>query len=102
MKILLIHPQNYLQRCSTGIYGRHLRYAPLTMPTLKALVPSEIGAQVRIIDEMVGSVDLEYDADLVGITAITGTATRAYELADHFRVRGATVVMGGIHATLMD
>ena len=101
MKILLIHPQNYLQRCSTGIYGRHLRYAPLTMPTLKALVPSEIGAQVRIIDEMVGSVDLEYDADLVGITAITGTATRAYELADHFRLRGATVVMGGIHAALM-
>ena len=101
MKILLIHPQNYLQRCSTGIYGRHLRYAPLTMPTLRALIPSDIDAQVRIIDEMVEPVDLNYDADLVGLTAITGTATRAYELADRFRARGATVVMGGIHATMM-
>ncbi|MCP4402703.1 MAG: radical SAM protein [bacterium] len=101
MKILLIHPQNYLQRCSTGIYGRHLRYAPLTMPTLKALIPKDIDAHVRIIDEMVEPVDLDYSADLVGITAITGTATRAYEFADRFRTRGATVVMGGIHATLM-
>ncbi len=101
MKILLIHPQNYLQRCSTGIYGRHLRYAPLTMPTLKALIPEEIGAHARIIDEMVEPVDLHENADLVGITAITGTATRAYQLADRFRARGATVVMGGIHATLM-
>ena len=29
MKILLIHPQNYLQRHETGVYRRSLRYAPL-------------------------------------------------------------------------
>lgn len=100
MKILLIHPQNYLQRCSTGIYGRSLRYAPLTMPTLKALVPAELGAQVQIVDEMVAEVDFSVTADLVGITAITGTATRAYEIADRFRAAGATVVLGGVHPTL--
>lgn len=100
MKILLIHPQNYLQRRSTGIYGRSLRYAPLTMPTLKALVPAELGAEVRVIDEMVEDVDFFSPADLVGITAITGTAPRAYEIADRFRARGATVVLGGVHPTL--
>jgi len=100
MKLLLIHPQNLLQRHSTGIYGRSLRYAPLTMPTLKALVPWELGAEVRIVDEMVEDLDLDLEADLVGITAITGTAMRAYEIADHFRAKGATVVLGGVHPTL--
>jgi radical SAM superfamily enzyme YgiQ (UPF0313 family) len=100
VKILLIHPQNYLQRHSTGIYGRSLRYAPLTMPTLKALVPPELGAQVRIVDEMVEDVDFRTPADLVGITAITGTAPRAFEIADRFRALGSKVVLGGVHPTL--
>ena len=100
MKILLIHPQNYLQRHSTGIYGRSLRYAPLTMPTLKALVPPELSAQVRIVDEMVEDLDFSTTADLVGITAITGTARRAFEIANRFRASGAKVVLGGVHPTL--
>jgi len=100
MKILLVHPQNYLQRHETGIYGRSLRYAPLTMPTLKALIPPELGADVRIVDEMVEDLDFGLTADLVGITAITGTADRAFEIADRFRARGATVVLGGVHPTL--
>ena len=100
MRILLIHPQNTLQRRSTGIYGRSLRYAPLTMPTLKALVPADLGAEVRVVDEMVEDLDFNIQADLVGITAITGTATRAYEIADRFRANGAAVVLGGVHPTL--
>ena len=100
MKILLIHPQNYLQRHSTGIYGRSLRYAPLTMPTLKALVPAELDAQIRVVDEMVEDVDFGTTADLVGITAITGTAQRAFEIADRFRAGGAKVILGGVHPTL--
>jgi radical SAM superfamily enzyme YgiQ (UPF0313 family) len=35
------------------------------------------------------------------LTVITGTARRAYELADHFRRRGVTVVLGGPHVTLI-
>jgi radical SAM superfamily enzyme YgiQ (UPF0313 family) len=100
MNILLVHPQNYLQRHSTGIYGRSLRYAPLTMPTLKALVPPELHAHIRIVDEMVEDLDFNTPADLVGITAITGTASRAYAIADRFRAKGAKVVLGGVHPTL--
>jgi len=100
MKILLIHPQNYLQRHETGIYGRSLRYAPLTMPTLKALIPPELETDVRIVDEMIENLDFNIPADLVGITAITGTAARAYEIADRFRAKGATVILGGVHPTL--
>jgi radical SAM superfamily enzyme YgiQ (UPF0313 family) len=100
MKILLVHPQNYLQRHSTGIYGRSLRYAPLTMPTLKALIPQGLNAEVRIVDEMIEDLDFHTPADLVGVTAITGTANRAYEIADRFRRNGAAVVLGGVHPTL--
>ncbi|MFT3912938.1 MAG: radical SAM protein [Anaeromyxobacteraceae bacterium] len=101
MRILLIHTQHAIQRLGTGVYGKYLRYAPITMPTLAALVPPELGAEVRVVDEMVEAVDLDAKADLVGLTAITSAAPRAYELARHFRARGAKVVLGGVHATLM-
>jgi radical SAM superfamily enzyme YgiQ (UPF0313 family) len=38
--------------------------------------------------------------NLVGITAFTSQANRAYELAGYFRSLGVPVVMGGIHATM--
>ncbi|RXL62840.1 radical SAM protein, partial [Citrobacter sp. AAK_AS5] len=39
--------------------------------------------------------------DLIGMTVITGSAARAYELAAAFRARGKTVVLGGPHVTLL-
>ncbi len=41
------------------------------------------------------------DADLVGITAMTATATWAYATADALRARGIQVVLGGIHPTAL-
>ena len=38
--------------------------------------------------------------DLVGITAFTSQANRAYEIAALYRRMGVPVVMGGIHATM--
>ena len=68
-----------------------LRVATLTPPTW----------QVEIMDEKVEKIDLERDADLVGITTMTVTAGRAYELADHFKRRGIPVVFGGMHASCL-
>jgi len=79
-----------------------MRYAPLTLTTLASLVPPEIAAEVRITDEGVDEIDPDrMEADLVGITAITGTAPRAYEIAARLRQRGIPVVLGGVHPTLM-
>ncbi len=100
MKILLIHPQCKEHRLETGIYGRHLRYAPITMPMLATLVPPELKADVRVVDELVERVPLDARPELVGITCIAGTAARAYELADHFRAHGVTVILGGVHVSL--
>jgi len=78
-----------------------MRYAPLTLTTLASLVPPELNADVRIIDEGVDDIPDDLDADLVGISAITGTAPRAYEIAARLRSRGVKVVIGGVHPTLM-
>jgi len=62
-----------------------------------AYTPGDV--EVSIADECVAPVDYEKDVGLVGLTAYTNTAPRAYEIADAFRQRGVPVVMGGIHAS---
>ncbi len=101
MKIQLLLPAGEIHRNRTGIFKTALRYAPLTLSTLAALIPSDIDAEVAIQDEGVQPLDLDFDADLVGISCITGTALRGYEIADKLRARGHTVVFGGVHATLL-
>jgi radical SAM superfamily enzyme YgiQ (UPF0313 family) len=101
MKIQLLSPAGEIHRNTTGIFKTALRYAPLTLSTLAALVPPDLHAEITLQDEGVQSLDLDFDADLVGITAITGTSLRAYVLADQLRAKGHTVVIGGVHATLL-
>jgi radical SAM superfamily enzyme YgiQ (UPF0313 family) len=101
MIIQLLSPAGEIHRSKTGIFKRSLRYAPLTLTTLAAMVPEELNAEVTIQDEGVEPFDLDFSADLVGITAITGTALRAYSIADRLRARGQTVVLGGVHPTLL-
>jgi radical SAM superfamily enzyme YgiQ (UPF0313 family) len=101
LQILLLSPRGPLYRHRTGIWKKSLRYAPLTLITLAALIPSEIDADVTLVDEGIEDIDPKAQADLIGISAITGSAPRAYELADHFRQRGLPVVLGGVHPTLM-
>lgn len=101
MRIALVSPKGPLYRHRGGIFRKSLRYAPLTLTTLASLVPEELGAHVTIVDEGIQDVPADLDADLVGLTVITGTAPRAYELAARFRARGITVVLGGPHVTLI-
>ncbi|HET9905515.1 MAG TPA: radical SAM protein [Anaerolineales bacterium] len=101
MKLVLISPKGPLYRHRGGIFKRNLRYAPLTLTTLAAYIPPELNMEVEIIDEGIENVDLNLTADLIGMTVITGSSNRAYELADHFRERGIPVVLGGPHITLI-
>ncbi|MDR1961312.1 MAG: B12-binding domain-containing radical SAM protein [Gracilibacteraceae bacterium] len=100
MKIALLAPAGAMHRYN-GSFGHTLHYAPLTLTTLAALVPREIDADVVIYDETANAIPLDLDADIVGITCITGTAGRCYAYAQYFRSRGITVVMGGVHPTLL-
>jgi len=72
---------------------------PLNLATVAALTPPEI--EVSITDENLVPIDFNRAVDLVGITAVTPTAFRAYDIADAFRDRGSKVVLGGIHPTML-
>ncbi len=91
--VLLISPLSK-SLVGEGFYFRMPAYGLLK---LASLTPASWTA--TIVDEKVERLDLQAAPEVVGITAMTATATRAYELADHFRNRGTTVVMGGMHVS---
>jgi radical SAM superfamily enzyme YgiQ (UPF0313 family) len=100
MKVVLVSPKGPLYRNRGGIFKKSLRYQPLTLTTLAALVPPELNIELTLIDEGTGDVPLDIEADLIGLTVLTGSSVRSYELAAHFRSRGIKVVLGGPHVTL--
>ena len=100
IRIALLSPKGPLYRHRGGIFRKSLRYPPLTLPTLAALIPNEIEHELSLYDEGIEDIPLDIDVDLVGITVITGTSKRAYEISASFRQRGIKVVMGGPHVTL--
>lgn len=71
------------------------------LPLIAALTPEGYFDEIKLMDENHKTVDFEEEADLVGITAMTQQATRAYEIADRFRERGVPVVIGGHHPTVL-
>lgn len=101
LRIALISPKGPLYRYRGGIFKKSLRYQPLTLPTLVSLIPPEIEHEVQLFDEGIQEVPEDLDVDLVGMTVMTGTARRSYELAAIFRQRGIPVVLGGPHPTLV-
>jgi radical SAM superfamily enzyme YgiQ (UPF0313 family) len=72
---------------------------PMGLAMVAALTPPEV--EVSLTDENVTIIDFQKETDLVGITALTATALRAYEIADAFRARGIKVVLGGIHPSVL-
>ncbi|MCX5670493.1 MAG: radical SAM protein, partial [Planctomycetota bacterium] len=57
--------------------------------------------QVEIVEECVQGVPVTKDVDLVGITAMTCQAPRAYAIADAYRRLGVPVILGGIHPSCL-
>lgn len=101
LKLLLVLPDGRIHKLKFDPLNVSFREAPLTATMLAALIPPEIPAKIEIVDESVDTVPFHKPYDLVGVSCLTGTSTRAYELADRFRIQGATVVLGGVHVTLM-
>lgn len=103
MRLYLINPSNPLVsivRIRESRWNRYRVWKPLSLMALAGMTPPEW--DISIVDENLGAPD--YPAmprpDVVGITAFTSQANRAYEVAGYFRDQGVPVVMGGIHATM--
>ena len=93
MKVHLVNP-------SDTSFGTAV-ITPRWLYVLAAATPASFGDPV-ICDETLDHLDPLSVApgDVVGIGVHTGNALRGYELGRMARERGATVVFGGIHATL--
>jgi len=98
MKILLVNPRWAGFGNRKKVKVREEEVEPLTLGIIAALSP---GHDVTILDENVRGVRFGREWDLVGITATTFTAPRAYEIAERFRALRIPVVMGGVHASMM-
>jgi radical SAM superfamily enzyme YgiQ (UPF0313 family) len=103
MRLCLINPRNPLVsivKVKESRWNRYRVWKPLSLMVLAGLTPPEW--EISIVDENFGAPDYPSmpRPDLVGITAFTSQANRAYEVAVHFRRLGVPVVMGGIHATM--
>ncbi|MBF0443159.1 MAG: radical SAM protein [Oligoflexales bacterium] len=102
MRILILLPEGQLHRLEVGPFIKmSFREAPLTATTLASLVPLELGADITVVDESVSKIPFGREFDIVGISVMTGTSKRAYELARIFREKGSMVVLGGVHVTLL-
>jgi radical SAM superfamily enzyme YgiQ (UPF0313 family) len=85
---------------ATSPYWRPIKYSlfpPLGLATLAAYLDPDL--EITLQDEHVEKLDLDDDPDLVIIQVYITNAYRAYATADHYRARGAYVVLGGLHVT---
>jgi len=103
MRLLLINPENPLvsmRKVKWSPWNRYHVWRPLGLLVVAGLTPPEW--EIMVVDENLGIPDYTKipSCDLVGITAFTSQADRAYKIAAEFRSRGVPVVMGGIHATM--
>jgi radical SAM superfamily enzyme YgiQ (UPF0313 family) len=81
-------------------FFRPIKYSlfpPLGLATLAGYLDE--GDEVTLQDEHVERLALDDEPDLVVIQVYITSARRAYRLADHYRSRGAYVVLGGLHVT---
>ncbi len=96
-KIIFIEPKSP---------GYHI-YSKWALPRLGTLILGTIlknhGYDVKIFIEEIKGININeiFEADAVGISTITPTAPRAYEMARQIKKLGIPVFMGGPHVTFM-
>jgi radical SAM superfamily enzyme YgiQ (UPF0313 family) len=96
--ILLIQPEN--REINRFRRKQFNNFVQLTMPYLAAFI-DENCYEIWLIDEYNQQIPYTRHFDLVAITVNTPNAPHCYCIAGIFRDKGAAIVMGGPHATLL-
>lgn len=97
MKVKLILPA--LAEAESPFW-RPIKYSlfpPLGLATLAAYLSPE--DEIDLQDQHVEELNLDDEPDLVLIQVYITNAYRAYRIADHYRKKGAYVLLGGLHVT---
>jgi radical SAM superfamily enzyme YgiQ (UPF0313 family) len=85
---------------SESPYWRPIKYSlfpPLGLATLAAYLDPD--DEIDLQDQHVEKLKLDDAPDLVLIQVYITNAYRSYKLADHYRKKGAYVILGGLHVT---
>ena len=96
-KIVFIEPK------SPGVHV----YSKWGLPRLGTItlgtILKNLGYEVKVFVEDIKGINFEdvFEADAVGISTITSTAPRSYEIANVVRKEGIPVFMGGPHVTFL-
>ncbi|MFA7060876.1 MAG: cobalamin-dependent protein, partial [Pedobacter sp.] len=94
MKILFVSPGWPKGR----LWGElTFKFPSLSLAAIAAVTPDEW--ELEFCDDSFEKLDYSTNADIIALTAMTAQVSRAYEIADAFRKRGKTVVMGGFHVS---
>jgi len=94
-EVLLINP--FYRKDEHTSFGKHVLTPSLALTAIAGATPASY--RVRYWDEnlLQGPPPARPFPEVVGITVHLTFARRAYELADWYRLRGARVVLGGLH-----
>jgi hypothetical protein len=95
-RLLLIAPWS-----AKSLMGSEFSFRLPGLGLLKAAARTPPDWPVTVLDEKPEALDLSLEPDLLGITSMTTTALRGYEVAEHFRRRGIKVAPGGMHASAL-
>ncbi|WP_379135744.1 B12-binding domain-containing radical SAM protein [Paenibacillus sp. sgz500958] len=98
LRILLIQPEN--KKINQFRRKQFNNFVQITMPYLAAFI-DETKYDITLVDEYQQKIPYHRDFDLVAITVNTPNAYHCYDIATKFRAKGAKVVMGGPHVTLL-
>jgi len=97
VRILLVKPRWFVHGGQYR-YLENVRFTPLSLGILAALSD---GHEVKIADGDWQAIPLDEGFDLVGITVTTFTSERVYDLTHKFKKRGAKVILGGVHPSIL-
>lgn len=102
--LYLVAPKSTMPHSFGAEVYEHWGYSPsqligdVALTTVAALAPPDF--EVAACDEALTPVDFDTPADFVGITGKITQSQRMLEIAETFRRRGKTVLIGGPYASL--
>ncbi len=101
MKISIIEPKTPFY----NFYSALIKYFPLLGPIYIGTMLKNGGHDVTVYNENMGPIDYNRikDSDVLGLSMMTSTAPRGYEIAQKFRELNpdGRIIIGGSHATFV-
>jgi radical SAM superfamily enzyme YgiQ (UPF0313 family) len=101
MKISLVEPK----APSYNVYTAFIKHLPMMGPIYLGTILKDGGHDVTIYNENIEEIDYSKikDSDVLGISIMTSTAPRGYEIAENFRALNpkGRIIIGGAHATFL-